>query len=276
MENNTPTIGPIKPPEEPIATPAQPPSVLKTKVSSFFYSIGSKRKAVATIFGILLLTGAIGAGAYLVQQQQSLKSQAGSAVLSITTSNQNIKVGDTFNVVVSVNTEGLSATAADIRVRYDTSILEAQKVQAFGNFMPVVLKQPVIDSTNTSSGRAWIVVGALIDNAGAHPKSGVGTLVQVTFKAKAGGSTTLTFGDSTEVAAIGSQSNVIGTKNSLTINIAGPTPQSTAKPSGSPTVKPIPTSTAKPKTPSPTPAPTQGGKSNYIQRCTGANAGKCN
>lgn len=284
MENKSPTIDPIKPPDIPIATPAQPPSVFNTKVSNFFYSLGRQKKTVATIFGVLLLTSAIGAGAYLVQQQQLLKSQAGSAVLSITTSNSNLKVGDTFNVVVSIDTKGLSATAADLRVRYDTSVLEAQKVQAFGNFMPVVLKEPVVDSTNTSSGRAWIIVGALVDNNGAYPKSGVGPLMQITFKVKAGGSTTITFGDSTEAAAIGSQSNVIGTKNSLTINIAGPTAQPQPPSSGAPTSKPSAAPSARPSL-APTPAatatarpatPAPGGKSDYIKNCTGANAGKCN
>lgn len=240
---------------------------LKTKSGDFF-----KREQVKADMKYLLLAIPIIAIFVItaaLQRNQTLISHAGTAVLSLSSSNPTPKIGVPFTVVVAIDTKGLAVTAADIRVRYDTAKLTANKIIPFGDFLPTVLYPPgqtqgILDLPSATSGRAWIVVGALVDNTGTtaapgdvHPRSGTGILAQVTFTPKTNGSTTITFGGETAVAAVGQTGDVTATKNSVTINIGGsttpttspnpvtPTPLSstnpTPKPSSTPTVKPSPT-----------------------------------
>lgn len=213
-------------------------SSIRTKVKIFFLNLSSKKKVIGGILGILILTGAIGAGIYLVQQRQSTKTRAGGVDLVLSSSNQNPKVGDTFTVAISMNTNGESVSAADLRVRYDTAILEATGIKASGTSFPTVLMPGIIDGTNTASGRAWIVVGCLIDSSGAFPKSGTGLLAaEITFKAKAAGTANLTFGSATAVAVVGQTVSAVGTMNPLSITVQGATGSPSPAPSGSPSAK---------------------------------------
>lgn len=225
-------------PEAPITTSPQPAKIFNLKVRNLINSVSKQRRVVGGLLGILVLAGAIGAGVYLTGQRQTTQSQAGSAVLSMSATPSSVKKGDTFTVAVAIDTKSLKVSAADIRVRYETAKLEAKKIEAFGDFLPVVLSPGTIDSTDTASGRAMITVGALIDDAGAHAKAGTGVLAKITFVAKAGGKTDLTFGSSTAVAAVGQGANVVGTLKTLTLTIAGPTASS--KPSASPSPTPNP------------------------------------
>lgn len=254
MNEINPVKDPTLPAQEatPIAMPAQPPKVFGQKVSNFLSSVGKKGGTFGKVAGILLLTGAIGAGAYLVQQQQSLKTHAGSAVLSLVTTASNIKPGDTFETTVAIDTTSFKITAADLRVHYDVSKLEAIKIEPTGNFTPEVLVPGKIDAT---SGLATITLGIKFDETTAYTKSGVGILAKVTFKAKAVGATTVSFDPATAVAAIGSSADVAGTKTPLQITIVS---TATAAPSAQPTVSaastPSPTA-AVTATRSPTPRP---------------------
>lgn len=236
MEDNSKADPPIAQPD--IVNPVPPVPVPKIKLPNFFRGLSRSKSLVAAILSILILTGAVGTGVYLVQQRQSIKTEAGSVVLSLSPNNSAPNVGDIFTVAVAIDTKGLSASAADLKVRYETAKLEAQSIKALGDFLPVTLVPGTIDLTDTASGRASIVLGAKIDQNGAYPKSGTGVLAQVTFKAKSGGQTTISFGGATAVAAVGQDTNVVGTMNPVTVNVTGPAPSFSPSPSGSPTPSP--------------------------------------
>lgn len=193
---------------------------IRDRAKNFFLYLKSKRKIIAGILGVSVLTASLGTGIYLVQKVQSAKTEAGSIVLSLSTNNAAPKVGDTFTVAVAIDTKGLLASAADIRVRYDTSKLEAKSIQPMGGFLPIVLVPGKIDLTDTSSGRASITLGALVNQTEAYPKNGIGVLTQITFQAKAAGPTDITFGTATAVSAIGQTTNAAGSLNPVQITIS--------------------------------------------------------
>jgi hypothetical protein len=217
---------------------------LRNALNDLIRSLRTKRKAVVALLSFLVMTVAIGSGVYLVGQRQSTNTEAGVAVLSLSSSTASPAVGVPFTVAVALDTKGLSATAADIRVRYDTAKLQAVSIVPMGNSLPTVL-YPVngtqgIIGIDTTGGRAWIVVGTLVDAPPAvtvHPMTGIGLIAQITFKAKATGATTISFGGSSAVAAIGSSADVAGTKSGVTVNV-GTTTTPTNPPTTPPTVPP--------------------------------------
>lgn len=199
------------------------------RVRAFWYNMGSGKKIIGTVLGVLILTASLGIGAYLVQQRQT-RTRATGVDVSLSSTNQSPKVGDTFIVTVGINTQGASVSGADLKVAFDSNLLQATAIQA-GNFLPTVLTPGAI-----SGGNATIVMGALFDQAGAHPQTGTGYLAQINFTAKAAGSTSISFGTGSAVAVLGQSSNAIGTSNPITINVTSTTP------TGSP--GPVPTLTS--------------------------------
>lgn len=187
---------------------------------------------------VFVLAGALGVGAYLVQQRQVTKTQAAGVVLTLSAPSSNPNVGDTFTVAVAIDAKDQSVTAADIRVKYDSNLLEATQIQN-GSFLPTVLIPGTV-----GTGTANIVNGCLINANGAYPQTGTGILANITFKAKAGGTTTISFDSATAVAAKDQSSNVVATTNPAQITIVG---GPTAPPSGTPTASPT-TTPSGPKT----------------------------
>lgn len=201
---------------------------LRDKVRFFWYSaLYPKRKIIGSVLGLLFLTVSLGTGLYLVQTVQKTRVSATGAELMLSTSNANPKIGDNILVAVylDTDTEGLQVTGADIKVGYDNNILEATSVRN-GNFLPTVLVPGSI-----SSGQASIVLGCLVDTTGAYPKSGTGTLANITFKAKALGSTTVSFSSGTGIAAVGQPSNVAEVFKPVQITVQSSTGSPTPNPS---------------------------------------------
>lgn len=249
---------------------------LRDKVRFFWYSaLYPKRKIIGSVLGLLFLTVSLGTGLYLVQTVQKTRVGATGAELMLSPSNANPKIGDEITIAVYLDTKGLQVSGADIKVGYDNNILEATSVRN-GNFLPTVLVPGSI-----SSGQASIVLGCLIDTTGVYPKSGTGILANITFKAKALGSTTVSFSSGTGIAAVGQSSNVAEVFKPVQITVqsstGSPTPTSKACTQeaklcsdGSyvgrtgpncefapcPTTRPIPTVRPTPTPNPPTPTPT--------------------
>lgn len=223
---------------------------LKDRFKKLIETVKSKRKIVGGVLGILVLVTFLASGVYLIRNRQSTKTEATNPELSLYPNGTNFNIGDTFEVAVSIDTKGMSVSAADLKVRYETNKLEALSVVPIGDFLPTVLLPGTIDSSDPSSGRASITLGALINETGAYPKSGIGALAQITFKAKAAGSTDITFGDETAIAAVGQNVNVVGTKNPAQIDVAGTVIDPTATSEATPTTiaQPTPTTTSNPET----------------------------
>lgn len=231
-----------------LTTVKEAPISFWKKAKNFFSPHNRNRRIVGAILSVLILAGAVGTGVYLTEQRANTRTQASGAVLSLSPTNANPKVGDTFTVAVAINTSGLSATGADLKIGYDPNILEAQSIQA-GTFLPTVFVPGSI-----SNGVASITVGALTDTSGPHPASGVGVLAQIVFRAKAPGTTTISYNSSTAVAAVGQSSNVAGTLTPVQITVSGTAPSPSGTPVPTPTKSPSPTPTKLP-TPIPTVMP---------------------
>jgi hypothetical protein len=227
---------------------------LKAKVSGFFAKLGKKRKIAGGIIGMVVLTASLAAGVYLSQNVQNTTTQAGGVVLSLSSNNTSPKINETFIVAVAIDTKGENVSAVDLGIKYDADKLEATNIKPIGDFLPTILRQGKIDAANTQSG-ITIALGCPIDQNGGYPKSGTGVLAEITFKVKASGSTSISFGSNTAVAVVGQTANAIGTSNSVTINVPGPaTPQPASTPAATPIFTTIPS--ALPSTaPTLTPAP---------------------
>lgn len=169
-----------------------------------------------------------------VQKNQSLRSRAGSVVLSLSSNNQNPQPGETFIVAVGIDTKGASVSASDIEIKYDPTLLELVSWKA-GGFLPVILL-PASSSADTLT----LTVGS----EPTDPKSGMGVLAEATFKTKAEGQTGITFTPNTAVAAVGQQDNVVGELNPLQLTL------------GTIATQPPPSATETPIPPSSEPTPT--------------------
>jgi len=207
----------------------------------------------------------IGIGVYLTQKPQTTKTSAAGVDLSLSSNSSNPQVGDTFTIALSMTTNGMSVSAGDIRVRYDDTKIQYQSFQA-GTTLPTILKPAAYDNPNDGAGgRVWVILGAKVDTAGAYPQSGSDLLIgQMTFKAIAPGSVTLSYGSGSQVAATGQTTSVVGTMNPVSITIPGATNPPTATPTGCPTPTPSPSPTGSPTTPpvGPTVTPSPSGGSN--------------
>ncbi len=201
------------------------------------------KKVIISLIGALILITAVFTGVYLVQKEQKTKVGAAAVDLAMSTSSAGPTIGDTFVVAVSMNPQGLSVNGIDLRVSYDPNILTATTITP-GNLLTNVLIAGSI-----TSGSAMIVVGCPIDAAGPHPVNTSGLVAQITFKAKAAGTTNVTFGNTTVVSVANQTQNYLGNVTPVQIAVKAVTPPPT--PTITPTATPIPV------TPTPTPTPTR-------------------
>lgn len=205
-------------PETNITAIIHPPETSKKlgdKIGGMFSSIKPKGRIITTILGIFLLTGALGVGAYLVQQAQKTKTSAGGAILSFSTNNASPAVGSSFVVAVALDTAGTKVSAADVKVNFDSNLLTATAVTP-GTFLPTVLPGGGIGGSS-----ARIIMSALFDSSGAHPQTGTGVLGQITFRAKAAGNTNISFDSGSVVTIIGQNSNGVGSTIPVQIAVGG-------------------------------------------------------
>ena len=151
-------------------------------------------------------------------------------------------INQEFAVNVVLDTSTKQVSAVELHINFPADKLQAVSIVK-GDFLSDVLQAGA-----TGAGTASITVGS-----GTTPKTGTGTIAVVTFKAIAAGVATLSFADTTQVAAVGYSTNVLEQKISSNITLSGgavtPTPTATF------TTTPTPTQTFTP-TPRPTLTPT--------------------
>lgn len=202
----------------------------------------NNKKLILASLGILYITASIGIGVYLTQMGQRTRINAAGVNLSVTSNVTNVQVNSSFVANIVMNTQGFSATGADLTVNYDPNRLTATAIQA-GPFMPNVF----IGGTIDTNGRANIVLGCPLDAAGPRPVNGTGIVAQITFTMKAAGATTISVNPLTKVAVIGQTTNQLNITTPLQItgvstSVRTPTPI----PSRTPTLTPRPIPTKKP------------------------------
>ncbi len=132
----------------------------------------------------------------------------------------NVNANETFSVKININTEGEEVNSADIYLNFNSSLIEAQQVNA-GSFFSTV-------TNNISAGTVY--VAAMVDDP-ASPKNGSGEVATVTFKALANGSGEISFGcdKSLIVKADANGTNILNcsVNNKSTITVGGGTNSST-------------------------------------------------
>lgn len=215
-------------------------------------------KKVALLIGLLFLLITIPVTFLVVKQQQELRQKAAPATtMTISPAQKTVKVGETFNLDVSISTGENSIVAASVYLTYDPTKLQAQSIVNSPQF------PNILSSSDTSqAGKVSIAVGTV--NI-AQPFKGSGTVATVKFTALQTTTEAISvrFGPETYAGSIaeGSTNTLIGTTPaSITINTEGSgttTPTVTATPSPILTVTLTPTSTTGPTPTGPTATPTR-------------------
>ncbi len=219
-----------------------------------------KKNVIIAVIGVFVLLGAVGAGLYLVKQNQEIRKKAApSTSIILVPSATSVKINDTFTVDVNIDTGVNEVAGAELYVSYDASRIKATAMTA-GTFLsePNVLG-PSIDNTQGS------IFYSLNLAPGVLPKSGSGTLATITFQALQNGSSQIALTNETVVVAVGENGqNVLNNKIPTTITITSATNQLTSA-----TASPTPTPTSNPgigglsATASPTPPTASGSASTF-------------
>lgn len=202
-----------------------------------------KKHQLFTYLVLALLLIAIPVSIVLVGQRQELRQKAAAATtLTLTPANITKAPGDRFAMDIMVDTGSNTISAAKIAVSFDGTKLQAEKITP-GDFLTVIL-----ESGSVGGEKASIALGS----SPTAPKKGAGKLAIITFKAKGStGTTQVSFDNTTEVAGIGEQTNVLTGKGSSTVTITSGQPQLT--------LTPTPKQLAKSNKPTATPTPSPGG-----------------
>lgn len=213
----------------------------------------TKKKIVAIIALFLILVG-LGAGLYLMRQQQDLREKAAPATtISLVKPTKTILVDENFDVTVEVDTSTNVLSGAVLEINFDKEKLTLASFSP-STLLPVELAKAQINNT---AGSATISLGA----QPANPPQGKGTIATLKFEAKAAGNAAITFGPNTKAAGTNEAANVIIAKNPTTISIlavggaVSPSPSAAISASPSPSASPVAGSVA---SPSPSTAPVGG------------------
>jgi hypothetical protein len=221
-----------------IANSSVPPSTTQSQAPQVSYGLRrrSNGKMFLQLFAVLLLLGGLGAGIFLANRQQELRSRATNTnpTLAMNPATVTKQINETFSVGLTLNTNSASVSAAAIEVSYDPSKLEAQSINA-GTFLPNVFAQGAI-----ANGKVTITLGSPTEGA----KRGTGVIATINFKALANGSTSLAYTANTQVAAIGQNSNALASSTGTQVTVGSAT-AATATPGACPT-PPAPTNATAP------------------------------
>ncbi len=152
------------------------------------------------------------------------------ANLSITSAASNYQIGDIFNVIISLDTNGSTTDGVDIHyLHYNPTILEVQDSDT-GTSGVQILPGTLLANTLTNSVDS---TNGLIDfsqiSSGGADFNGSGTLATISFKALAAGTTTLSFdfalASTTDCNVASQGSDILNSVNNLTIVVSTPAPK---------------------------------------------------
>lgn len=217
------------------------------------------------VFGVIvLLLIAIPLTLYFVKKQQDLRSNAApSSNLSFSPSTNSVKVGDQFDMAITVDPGENIVSYVKFNVLFDPQKLEAVKVVPSSSF-PLTLEGPTVTS---GSATVSLGIGADVTKAIQAPTQ----VAVITFKAL-----TTTDSTPTEITFDTGNTQVLSLSASDQPGenvLSNTTPADITILTGDQTTSPTPTTTATPTpTPTPTtqPTPTQGVSSvNVAPTCTG-------
>lgn len=212
-------------------------------------------KKIFIIVSILLVLVTIPAVVYFSQKSTEMRSKAApNTSLTLTPSNPTPAINEEFVVHVDINTGDNLVNSVSIDVRYDPAVLTAVKIDP-GTFL---INPLFTDNPQSSVGTAGRVKQTYYVQGSASFKTGSGTVANITFKAKAGGSSsvwlnrenTLVFGqpDNNDVLTIPATSTEPMSPVTITVSGGSTTaiPTISIAPSPSETIMPTPDLNATP------------------------------
>lgn len=211
----------------------------------------SKKKILLILIATIVLGASLGAGVYLVGQNQQIAPKAAPATtLTLIPSSPTVTLGDTVTVNVAIDTGENSISGAEVYLEYDSGAIVAESISAGSFFTEPGAVNEVVTSDTAS---------ITLFPPPTNPKQGSGTLVTVVFRAAAVGSSGIRVDVRTIVGAQdeGVVRNVLVGTVPTTITVeasAGGGPTSTPPPTFTPT--PTPTSSGGDLEPTLTPTPT--------------------
>lgn len=147
------------------------------------------------------------------------------ATLSLSSATDVLRIGDTLEVFLKIDSEGAGINAVQGTLQYPKDILQATKVDKFDSVFDFWLQEP---SFSNETGRVSFVGGSTVGSVGKSLQA-----LKVIFTVKGSGRAELTVTDAAVTASDGSGTNVLSTLHSLVVNSVPKT--------GAPTAAVVPT-----------------------------------
>lgn len=149
-------------------------------------------KKILVGIGVLLILAIIPITIFLVKQGQEIRTKATPAtVLSLTPPSLSVSPGDSFNIFASIDTGENLAMGVDLKISFDSSLVEALSVEDAGFFTS---PQILMNNIDNQVGLISYSVGSF-DGA-----QGSGNIIAISFKAKSSGTASLVFAQGTAAA----------------------------------------------------------------------------
>ncbi len=136
---------------------------------------------------------------------------ANAAVLQLFPDKGTAAIGDTVQVDVRIDSEGVSVNAAEAVIQFPNNILEVTSVSKTSSLFNFWLKEPVFSNGN---GTISFIGGSSAGFSGASLQ-----ILRVTFKVKGAGESKVDFSDGAVAASDGSGTNVLREMRGVTIKI---------------------------------------------------------
>lgn len=144
------------------------------------------------------------------------------ADLNLNIDKDTLTVGDTFDAKITIDSGDTGINAAQATLKYDTDILEAEKIEKTDSVFTFWLVEPKFDN---KAGEVTFVGGATTGFTGKTLD-----IMDITFKVKGTGKTSLVFTDSAITASDGSGTNVLTASKGLEIEILSKSEIGSTKP----------------------------------------------
>lgn len=135
---------------------------------------------------------------------------AQAATLFISSNTDVLRIGDTLETSIKVDTEGVGVNAVQGTLQYPRDILEATKVDKSDSIFNFWLQEPAFSN---DTGKVTFVGGSTVGSVGKSLQ-----VLRVVFRVKGSGRAELTFGDAAVTASDGSGTNVLSTFHNLVVN----------------------------------------------------------
>lgn len=165
------------------------------------------KKTAATVIITTLILAAIPLTVYLSgRPQKTVTVAAPETKLSISPATKTVVLNETFTLNIAINSGNNVVFGTDLEILFNPAILEAQSVSA-GDFLNS--PQEITKVIDNQAGKITYSLGAF------SSKTGQGTLASISFKAKSGGSSEISFGSGTSVAAAGEDEALSSTQGGM-------------------------------------------------------------